>query len=454
MRRLARTSTLAALLLSLGCSGAPPERDPGSIAFTPDRPTFAPGRSVEPYEGEEPLVHEAQETYRTGLDLHRKFVMRSCGGLTGVCHNQKEYPDMHTPAEFFALVGAPCNVQPGGWSTVYDRCERLGDRFRLREPAFREIEIGWIDYVPGEPINWRERGGRPTAASPGLHVVLHDPVPESVDDPRTEGLFIRSFVAANGDVEEIAFASYASRWWVGEDRRHLVADVTANQADAVTSLLASGLVQGDLNRNGVYGAREGLSVPLLNPGLPEESYFVARLRGHMQGETVPGSRMPLANQPPSIPDMVALMCFIEGLADDAARADPSGPIDYRACSYVASPQALNVVGSGVTWKDRIQPMLAANCGGCHGGDSVQGQLDLVSEGVHARLLGASKQQPGRKLVQPGRPDESYLFLKLSGDGSITGQRMPIDPLGGVRRLPEADLEDLATWIIAGALEES
>ena len=88
-----------------------------------------------------------------------------------------------------------------------------------------------------------------------------------------------------------------------------------------------------MNRNGVFGFRTGRAVSLITPGKPEESYLVARLRGHMQGETVPGSRMPLANQPPSIPDMVALMCFIEGM-------DPAKEVELGTCVLFHGAQVL------------------------------------------------------------------------------------------------------------------
>lgn len=191
----------------------------------------------------------------------------------------------------------------------------------------------------------------------------------------------------------------------------------------------------------------------MNPGKPEESYLVARLRGHMQGETIPGTRMPLANQPPSIPDMVALMCFIEGL-NSAKGYNLANPIRYEGCSYTADPGALNLVGKGVTFSGKIKPMLQANCGGCHGGQNPQGQLDLLSDGLFDRLFKASRQQVARKLIAPGQPEQSYLWLKLSGDGSITGMRMPIDPLGGgVRPLSPEDLTAMETWITAGALND-
>lgn len=447
--------SLAGLGVLVGCGGGT-AKDPlqGEIAFSPDRPTYPGAQTATPYTGTDPLVLDAVSRYRTGLDLHQKLILRSCGPNNGVCHNAKEYPDLRTAATFGQTIGAPCNVQPGSWSTVFDRCEQLGDRFRFQGAAFKEIEVGWVDHIKGEHVDYGGQNTRPTETSPGLHVVLHAPIPESVREGHLTGQFIRTFINAEGLVEDLPFTSYETRWWIIGDRRHLVGEVREYQADALTSLLASGIVQGDLNRNGTFGHRTGLGVPLINPGKPEESYFVARLRGKMQDQPVPGSRMPLANQPPSVPDMVALMCFIEGLNPDPAKRDPSGPIDYGRCSYTADPQALNLVGNGVTWSGRVLPVLQANCGGCHGGASPQAGLDLNSDGAWERLGQFSAQNTALKLVQPGQPDKSYLWLKLAGDGSITGKRMPIDPLGGgVRPLPDDVLNDIQTWIIAGALKD-
>ncbi len=444
--------TAAASLSACGADGTDP-KPPGTIAFEPDRPELPGGGTATPYTGSDPLVLEAQSRYRTGLDLHRKLVLRSCGGANGVCHNQKEYPDLHTAASFSSAVDAPCNVQPGGWSTVFDRCEQLGDRFRFTDAQFNNVEVGWVELTKGEWIDHAKAGTRPDEESAGLHVVLHSPLPKEVREGWKTGLFIRTFVNAQGNVEDLPFTSFQTRWWIIGDGRHLVGEVRDWQVDAVSSLLASGIVQGDLNRNGTFGARTGKTVPLIKPGNPEQSYLVARLRGHMEGERVPGSRMPLANQPPSVPDMVALMCFIERLHPDPAKRDPMGPIDYGNCSYTADPNALNLVGEGVTFRGRILPMLQANCGGCHGGASPQAGLDLAGEGAWDTLMGASQQRPMMKLVQPGQPEKSYLWLKVAGDGSISGSRMPIDPLGGTRELAQEDLDALQTWITAGALKD-
>ncbi|MBX5483259.1 MAG: hypothetical protein IRZ16_15665 [Myxococcaceae bacterium] len=449
-----RHSALILGLVGLCACGGGGDEDPvqGRIEFTPDRPEFTePASTATPYTGDDPLVLQAQATYRTGVDLHRKLILRTCGPNNGVCHNSKEYPDMRTLATFAQTIGAPCNVQPGSWSTVFDRCEQLGDRFRFQDAKWKEIEVGWVDYVKGDPL---PDDAEPDENSPGLHVVLHDPLPEDQRGGYLTGVFIRSFIDGQGNVQDLPFTSFQTRWTILAGRRHLVGRVQEYQADDVTSLMASGIVQGDQNRNGVFGFRTGKGVFEINPGKPEESYLVGRLRGFIQDDPVPGSRMPLANQPPSVPDMVALMCFIEGLDPDPAKRDPSGPIDYGHCSYTADPESLNLVGNGVTWKGRVQPLLQANCGGCHGGATPQAGLDLGSDNAYERLMQSSAQKPTLKLVQPGQPDKSYLWLKLAGDGSITGSRMPIDPLGGgVRPLSETELNDIQTWIIAGALKD-
>ena len=58
-------------------------------------------------------------------------------------------------------------------------------------------------------------------------------------------------------------------------------------------------------------------------------------------ETVPGFRMPLANQPLSFDEYIALACWIQGLPPEAgpAAADRAGdaPIDYDACAFAADP---------------------------------------------------------------------------------------------------------------------
>jgi hypothetical protein len=330
----------------------------------------------------------------------------------------------------------------------------VGDRFKLEEQNFKDIEIGWYEVIVGAFVDYKDNETPPSDAA-GFHLYLRDPMPLSQGQAHWgTGIFLRNFINAQGNKETLSIANYNTRWWVLDDGRHLYGEVHDYQAEKVEELQRLGIIQGDQNRNAVFGAREDKAVPLISPGNPEESYLVARLRGHMQGERVPGTRMPLANQPPSVTDMLALMCWIEGLDPAASSWNLASSINYTSCSYTANPQALNLVGAGVTWRKRVWPILQSSCGGCHGGTSPQAGLDLLSEGAWTRLRGASAQNALLKLIDPGRPEKSYLWLKLAGDGSISGRRMPLDPLNsGSRALPTDQLDSIQTWILAGALED-
>lgn len=438
----------AALLSACDDPGFAP--DFGTIGFTPERPELTAPGTVAPYTGADPIVLDAQARYATGLDLHRKFVMRTCGPNNGVCHNQKEYPNMHTAGAFAATIGAPCNVQPGGWATVFDRCERPGDRFHMKDREGADVQIAWIEHIAGAPPG----GDTRTADGPGLHVHLQAPLPGEYTSHWGAGLFVRNFVNDANEIEALTFANFNGRWHVLGDRTHLVADVNDWQVDALQSLLATGIEQGDMNRNGVFGSQLGNTISMLTPGKPEESYLIARMRGHLQGEEVPGSRMPLANQPPNVTDLLALFCFVEQQPAGVVAPDISGPIDYANCSYINDPRSLDILGDGATWTSRIQPLMAGYCGGCHVGDAPGGGgLDLVGEGAYDRLLGASIQRPEIKLIEPGVPEQSYLWRKLAGDGTITGQKMPINSAGGGSYdLPDTELSEIENWILAGALK--
>ncbi|TPV92718.1 MAG: hypothetical protein B7733_24365 [Myxococcales bacterium FL481] len=401
-----------------------------------------------PYDGDDEIVLEAQAHFRTGLEFHTEVIWRTCTPFDGVCHNSKEYPDLRTPASFAATFGAPCNVQPGDFTSVYDGCERPGDRVHFDGGGLEsaDIEIAYVEYRPGE-----SGGDTAPADGPGLHIHLAHPVATDRDEFWGSANFVRRFVA-DGDVHDTVFESFRSTWRIVDDGRHVVAEVAEYQVDRVQALLEVGIVEGDANRNGVFGARETDPVSLLEPGAPEHSYLIARMRGELDGHDVPGSRMPLANQPFTVPEMLAFFCLVEGFEglSSAALADP---IDYRNCSYADDPESLNLLGDGVTWEKRIRKIFEFNCGGCHSGAQPQAGLDLVSEGVYERLFVASQQSPELQLIEPGDAEASYLYLKLINDPAITGNPMPFNPLTGDGRLTEGELGDVLTWIENGAIED-
>jgi hypothetical protein len=453
MRRMRWIAALVALFVTgVGASACREVVDynSGNIGFDPDRPEVPEVEPVDPYDGDDPIVLEAQQRFPTGLDLHEKVIWRTCTPNGGVCHNSSEYPDLRTPGNFASAFGAFCNVQPGEHSSVYDGCERPGDRVRFAGGlSASPAEIAWIEQIPGED---REYDAEPPEDAPGLHIHLVKPLDAERNNGWSTVHFARTFVEGNA-VQEIEYATFQTWWHTLGDGTHVFGRVRGYQLDEVQNLLEVGIVEGDANRNGIAGASLGLDVSMLAPGRPEDSYLIARIRGQMFDDKIPGSRMPLANPPLTIPEMLGLYCLVEGWPNGADQTFLSGMIDYRNCSYSSDPESLNLLGDGVTWTSRVQPILEANCGGCHSETEAQGNLVLVGEGVYERLLGASEQLPDLPLIAPGLPEESYLYLKLIDDDQIIGNPMPYNPLTGEGRLTEAELGDILTWIINGAVED-
>lgn len=444
---------VAVALLASGCRDFV-DYNSGRIDFEPDRPQVDEAEEVVPYTGDDEVVLLAQERFPTGLDLHKKVIWRTCTPNGGVCHNTKEYPDLHTPANFAAAFSSPCNIQSGEFGAVYDGCERPGDRVRFDGYGFGgdEIEIGWVQSIPGESEDFGD--AEPPVDAPGLHIHLATPMPTQDGVRNSYGTmsFIRSFVNDAGEVQESGYASYRTAWWLIGDGTHLFGRVQEYQIEDVQELIGTGIVMGDANRNGVFGSHESPPASMLEPGDPIGSYLIGRMRGEMHGDSVPGSRMPLANPPLTIDEMLALFCLVEGFPAEGDTSMLSGPIDYNGCSFADNPAELNLLGDGVTWDKRIRLILEFNCGGCHNTNDPQGGLTLLGEGVYERLLEPSGQLTDMSLIAPGDPESSYLFLKLIGDDRIQGLQMPYNPLTGEGSLSQAEISDIETWIINGAVE--
>jgi hypothetical protein len=411
-----------------------------------------PVTEAEPYTGTNEFVLEAQSKHRTGLDLHRNVIVRTCGPTQGVCHNQKEYPDLHTPAHLLEAVNAPCNVQPGDPKNVFDGCEQPGDRLAIA--GSHEVEIGYVSYITGD-IDYGDNK-MPSVDSPGLHIQLHDPINMGDGQNRTwdDARFIRGFVE-NNQLSDVTFERFQTAWYLIENGTHLVGEVNEYQVDRVTELLAKGITQGDINQNGTYGARDATTYSLLRAGAPEQSYLIGRLRGDLKGVKIPGTRMPLANQPLSIADMLGLYCFVQGLpTQSGAVYDLDSTIDYKNCPWAMNdPESLNLLGNGATWLGRVKPLMESNCGGCHGGEKPQSGFDVLSEGLYERLLAKSTQVPDMPFITPGDPANSYLWVKLAAATGIVGNQMPLDSNNMVLPLPEGAMTDIQTWIMNGAAEE-
>lgn len=85
--------------------------------------------------------------------------------------------------------------------------------------------------------------------------------------------------------------------------------------------------------------------------------------------------------------------------------------------------------------------------GCHAAGSSPSGLVLEAGQSYGNLVGhPAAENSSLARVAPGDPDHSYMILKLRGDPSITGERMP---LGGPY-LTSDQIAGIAAWIRAGA----
>ena len=448
-----RLTWLTMLLAASSCGGFD-QTQVEDIPHDSTIPEISAPPTVTPYTGTQAVTLNAQSNMPTISDFHQQVIRRSCSGTAGVCHNQKEYPDMQSSQAFLQLVGAPCNASPTDPLSVYDRCEQLGDSITFPSRDSSTEEVGSIVIIDGERIDYEAQNLVPQNDSPGLHIFTH----EAVDIETSDGNFYTTAtfdrrVNIGGTVQELKISEFEGKWWILDDGKHLFVEVNNWQRNNLEQLSNASIRQGDINRNNTFGAKIAQPLSLLTPGRPQASYLLGRLVGELAGEMVPGTRMPLANLPPTLEELVALTCLIETLEENS-NASPNWPIDYRNCSVRDNPNAIMPSGNGNGgFSQGVLPILQNNCGGCHSGDMPFAGLNLVDGGTRGRLLGPTLSNPLLNYVTPGSPADSYLWLKLINDPSIAGRGMPRDSEGNWRSLNTAQLDTIRTWIEDGALDD-
>ncbi len=108
--------------------------------------------------------------------------------------------------------------------------------------------------------------------------------------------------------------------------------------------------------------------------------------------------------------------------------------------------------AAASFSDVQQMVFNTSCAfsGCHGGGSQSAGLDLSEGNAYNALVNVPSSEQGDVLrVKPGNSDESYLYLKVIGDPSISGARMPRG--GGALSQDLIDL--LRSWIDGGAEDD-
>ena len=106
-------------------------------------------------------------------------------------------------------------------------------------------------------------------------------------------------------------------------------------------------------------------------------------------------------------------------------------------------------GETATFTAVQQQIFSQSCAfsGCHGGSSPAEGMDLRSGSAYANIVNVrSSQMSNLDRIEPSDPDNSYLYLKVIGDSSISGSRMP----RGGAALSQDLIDLLRDWIERGA----
>ena len=106
-------------------------------------------------------------------------------------------------------------------------------------------------------------------------------------------------------------------------------------------------------------------------------------------------------------------------------------------------------GQGATFTDVQQQIFTQSCAfsGCHGGSSPAQGMDLREGAAFSNIVNvSSSERPSLDRIEPSDPDNSYLYLKVIGDSSISGSRMP----RGAPALSQNLIDLLRDWIERGA----
>jgi len=122
-----------------------------------------------------------------------------------------------------------------------------------------------------------------------------------------------------------------------------------------------------------------------------------------------------------------------------------------ACGDLGDEPTNGDVDTTVSFSAEVQPIFTAHCAlaDCHGEAGPQMGLSLAAGASYAEIVDQpSLEKPELRLVRPGEPDSSYLYLKIIDAPAIEGARMPS---GGT--LSDEDAQTIRRWIEQGALPD-
>ncbi len=102
----------------------------------------------------------------------------------------------------------------------------------------------------------------------------------------------------------------------------------------------------------------------------------------------------------------------------------------------------------ISFREQVLPILMRECAYCHMREESYGYLVIEDENSWHNLTGVPAYElPSMKRVEPGDPDNSYVWLKLTRqhlEAGGSGWMMPFHPLS------KPDLGVIYSWIEQGA----
>jgi hypothetical protein len=382
-------------------------------------------------------------------------IARTCGPNNGVCHDNKQFPDLQTATGLLGAVNLRCNQLRDDPATLDNLCEPSGDTLQIGAFQARigsvtpkpdavtptSIDVTLADAIPAGPTTdmvavLRQRDGLPavTLDVPAAAVTL-------VEGAHVVTLDLGELAKGDGLTSDTTLADF-----------FLPAKRVAGADDQVEL--------GDPNGDGVFGATLGGA--LIKPGKPLLSYLFLRISAPLvtgpdhretsvQASMTVEQQMPIANYQywDATNANLALWCWISTMKADGSNAD--GPIDYAHCDTSEIAPIKHQDGEAVTWSHVYETILRPSCGvPCHFSGTKQDTTLHLDEPAQSyeTLLGLSGKGPTESMlpfVTHNDPSKSYLYLKVSQAKPPSGGRMPLSA-----PLAQSAVDEIETWIAQGA----
>lgn len=120
----------------------------------------------------------------------------------------------------------------------------------------------------------------------------------------------------------------------------------------------------------------------------------------------------------------------------------------RALAAVILLCSTAAVAEPVSFAADVEPILTQQCVMCHLPGAAQGGHSLYPD-AWASMVGVPSGQSPLRLVEPGKPSQSYSYLKLTGDHLDAGGSGEIMPFPNGPLTPE-EIRVIRLWIEQGA----